>query len=179
MPRAIRLRIVPGVYPLSLRRPRQLSLVLLSLLVGAATHILWDSFTHGGYWPARHFPWFWETLPNPVIGDLHYYKILQYLSTGIGLLVVLFWILHWMRTAPVQEHPAGSSVPEGHARLARILIPAVALLGGIIRGCFCSGLPDHAARARILHRKLCCCFDLPWMAGTDDLGLYYAASPRR
>lgn len=133
LPTAVRQRIVPGIYPLSLRRPLSLVLVLVSLLVGEATHILWDSLTHGGYWPARHFPWFWERVHIPLLGQLYNYKILQYASTVLGLLVVLFWFLHWLRTAPVQRPPAGSSVPANQIRAAQFLIPTTVLLGALVR----------------------------------------------
>ena len=133
MPHAVRERIVPGTYPLSLRQPRRLLLVLGSLLVGAATHILWDAFTHNGYWPARHLPWFWQSVTFPMIGELHNYKILQYASSVFGLIVLVLWFRHWIRTAPVHRHPAGGSVPASHAKIARILIPATAMLGGLMR----------------------------------------------
>ena len=133
MPRAIRERIVPGVYPMSLRRPLQLALIVVSILIGSLTHLLWDSFTHGGYWPGRHLPALWEVFTWPVVGEVHLYKLLQYVSTVLGLVVVFFWVLHWARTAPVQPQPAGRSVPVSHVRIARILIPATAVLGGLVR----------------------------------------------
>jgi len=133
MPRAIRERIVPGVYPMSLRRPLQLAFVLVSILIGSLTHILWDSFTHASYWPGHHLPFLRDEFLLPVIGEVHLYKLLQYASTIFGLLVLYFWLRHWARTAPVQEYPAGSSVPRDHARIARILIPAIALAGGLLR----------------------------------------------
>lgn len=133
MPRAIRERITPGIYPMSLRRPHQLVLVLVSVLIGAITHLLWDSFTHASYWPGHHFPFLREVFTLPVIGEVHLYKLLQYASTIFGLAVVYFWLRHWARTAPVQQDPAGSSVSASHVRIARILIPATALLGGLIR----------------------------------------------
>jgi hypothetical protein len=142
MPQLVRQKIVPGVYPLSLRRPFQLLLVLISVLVGAGTHILWDSLTHGGYWPARHFPWFWESVHVPRVGDLFYYKILQYVSTVFGMVVVLFWFVHWIRTAPEQRYPAGSNVPQAQARIARILIPLIALAGGLLRAVVGVGRPE-------------------------------------
>lgn len=130
MPAAVRKRITPGIYPFSFRR---LLLVLFSLLVGASTHLLWDAFTHGGYWPGRHFHWFWKTVTVPLLGELHYYKVLQYASTVFGLDVVFFWFLHWLRTAPTQDQPAGSSVPLNQTRAARVLIPASVLLGALVR----------------------------------------------
>ncbi len=133
MPRDLRERIVPGIYPMSLRRPLQLLLICASILIGATTHILWDSFTHATFWPGRHFTFLQETFVLPVVGVVHTYKLLQYASTIFGLVVVFFWLRHWMRTAPVQVNPAGSSVPAHQARIARILIPASALVGGFAR----------------------------------------------
>ncbi len=133
MPRGIRGRITPGIYPMSLRRPLHIVLVLVSILIGAITHIFWDSFTHARYWPGHHLPVLREVFTLPLVGEVHLYKLLQYASTVLGLVVVYFWLRHWARTAPVQQDPAGSSVSASHVRIARILIPATALLGGLIR----------------------------------------------
>ncbi len=133
MPRAIRERIVPGIYPMSFRRPLHLLLICVSILIGATSHILWDSFTHATFWPGRHFTFLQETFVLPVVGVVHTYKLLQYASTIFGLVVVFFWLRQWVRTAPVQVNPAGSSVPARHARIARILIPVTALAGGFAR----------------------------------------------
>lgn len=136
MPRAIRERIVPGIYPMSLRHPLQLILILVSILIGSVSHVLWDSFTHASYWPGYHLPFLRDVFTLPLVGEVHLYKLLQYASTIFGLAVVFFWSRHWARTAPVQPCPAGSSVPAHQVRIARILIPAIALLGGLIRAVF-------------------------------------------
>ncbi len=133
MPRAIRERIVPGIYPMSLRQPLHLVLIFVSILIGAASHILWDSFTHPSFWPVRTFALLRDAFTLPVLGEVHLYKVLQYASTVFGLLVVFFWFRHWVRSAPVQRHPAGSGVSASHVRIARVLIPAAALLAGLIR----------------------------------------------
>lgn len=133
MPRAIRERIVPGIYPMSLRRPLQLLLIFVSILIGSFTHDLWDSFTHYHRWLSQDIPLLHEVFTVPHVGDVHLYKFLQYASTIFGLVVVLFWCRQWLRTAPVQPYPAGSSVPASQVRMARIVIPVVALLGGFAR----------------------------------------------
>jgi Domain of unknown function (DUF4184) len=133
MPRAIRDRIVPGVYPMSLRQPLHLVLILVSILIGAVSHLVWDSFTHASYWPGRHLPFMHDTFILPWIGLVHTYKLLQYFSTVFGLVVVFFWVRHWARTAPVVANPAGTSVPASQVRVGRVLIPLIALVGGVLR----------------------------------------------
>jgi hypothetical protein len=133
MPRAVRERITPGIYPMSLRHPLQLILVLVSILIGSLTHDLWDSFTHNRRWPAGELPLLQEMFTVPVVGEVHLYKVLQYLSTIFGMVALYFWFRHWVRTAPVQAYPAGSSVSSSQARIARVLIPIIAMLGAFAR----------------------------------------------
>ncbi len=66
--------------------------VIVSIALGAASHILWDSFTHG---PA-HFTHVFGFLRITVIQTTHYrlqlYTVLQHLSSLVGLAFVLFYI---------------------------------------------------------------------------------------
>ncbi len=55
--------------------------------VGALTHKLWDSFTHS----YSQSVWGWEWLAAPAVGPLPTFRVLQYLSSVIGLAVVLWW----------------------------------------------------------------------------------------
>src|SRR5690554_131430 len=63
--------------------------VIISFLIGAASHIFWDSFTHHNGYFVKTIP----TLTNTVafIGmQVPIYKILQHSSTIIGGLIVVF-----------------------------------------------------------------------------------------
>ncbi|GAA3131821.1 DUF4184 family protein [Streptosporangium carneum] len=66
---------------------RRLPAVIAGGVVGAATHKLWDSFTHS----YGQRVWGWEWLSEPAIGPLPTFRVLQYLSTVVGLAVVLWW----------------------------------------------------------------------------------------
>lgn len=147
MPAKVRRRITAGAYPISLRQPLQFGLVLVSILVGEATHMLWDSFTHDRYWPYRHLPLLRESLAIPHFGSMHYYKLFQYASTVTGCLAVCIWFFHWLRTAPIQQHPPGEQIPAAHVRLARIAIPVVALIGALARAQFGAPLLPNRHRA--------------------------------
>lgn len=133
MPRMVRERIPPGIYPMSLRQPLQLVLIAVSILIGSLTHDLWDSFTHNRRWPGNDIAFIHETFTAPVVGEVHIYKFLQYASTLLGIVVLYIWFRHWLRTAPVQSYPAGSSVQPSQIRIARVVIPIVAVIGGLAR----------------------------------------------
>ncbi|WP_256438615.1 DUF4184 family protein [Pseudonocardia sp. H11422] len=58
--------------------------VLVSLLMGIATHLLWDSFTDGDGVLVRDLAW----LGSQVTGDMTWARALQHGSTAIGLVVI-------------------------------------------------------------------------------------------
>src|SRR5688572_15576273 len=62
--------------------------IALCSLLGAATHVFWDSFTHNDAYFARTLPFYKGTF-LPLFGvKWPLFFVLQQLSTGIGLLVV-------------------------------------------------------------------------------------------
>ncbi|MGY1843456.1 DUF4184 family protein [Modestobacter sp. SYSU DS0875] len=87
--------VSPGLWR-RLRTPGQAALVVAALLVGAATHVLWDEFTHPGRWGAEHLAVLrdtWAGLPG--------HRWAQEGSGLAGLVVLLAWlVVWWRRTAP-------------------------------------------------------------------------------
>ncbi|MEV2238102.1 DUF4184 family protein [Micromonospora sp. NPDC049891] len=75
------------------------AMLVVSLVIGALTHVLWDSFTHDGMWGAVHIGWLSEShLGTPG------YRWIQRMSTIVGAIVVVFWLLRWWhRQSPVPE----------------------------------------------------------------------------
>ncbi|MGI5274050.1 DUF4184 family protein [Nonomuraea sp. CA-218870] len=75
-------------------------------LIGSATHVGWDSFTHStgpGEWGA------W--LSVTVLGVLPLFRVLQYVSSAVGLAVVVWWAWRGLsRMAPVPP-PADLRTP--------------------------------------------------------------------
>ena len=105
-PGALRARLA-GV-PLGLvvrsRSLRGLVLTVLALVVGSATHVLWDEFTHAGRWGTEQLPALardWGPLPG--------YRWLQYASGVVGGAVLVIWLVRWWRHAPRAPLPARSS----------------------------------------------------------------------
>jgi membrane-bound metal-dependent hydrolase YbcI (DUF457 family) len=66
--------------------------VLVCLLVGIASHIFWDAFTHPRGDFVRIIPFLKESLTISGI-NMYYYRILQYASTIVGGVIVMFSIL--------------------------------------------------------------------------------------
>ncbi|MDQ1552494.1 MAG: hypothetical protein QOD50_1916 [Actinomycetota bacterium] len=114
MPLAARRRI--AAMPWSGIRPRGMSwarlgiLLVVSVLIGTATHVVWDSFTHPD-WVVYQLSWLRQQWgPNPV------YEWAQYFSSVFGAAVVLIWTIRWWRrTRPVDAAATRIS------RLARVL----------------------------------------------------------
>lgn len=72
-------------------------LAAIGVVFGAATHLLWDGVTHGGYWGAELWPWLRS--PAVRVGDawMPWFNLLQHLSTALGGLFVLGWCVAYVR----------------------------------------------------------------------------------
>lgn len=106
-PRIVRQRM-RRLGPLGWRRPRHgwvtsVAVLIAAALVGIATHLVWDSFTHDGWlvdlWPAL----------STQLGPLPLFKWLQHASTVLGLIALGAWGWHWVqRTPPHEDSPVAS-----------------------------------------------------------------------
>lgn len=99
----------------------------LSILIGAWTHILWDSFTHADGWLVSRI----SALSAPVTvfsytGQLCH--VLQYVSSVFGLAVLAIWFARL--PAPVAGPRAGER-PGGGLLLLAILFAAAAAAGAL------------------------------------------------
>jgi hypothetical protein len=61
----------------------------IAIVLGAATHLLWDAFTHRGTFVTRAFPTMLG--PTPGIGWMPIYHFLHGLSSVVGLLLLAAW----------------------------------------------------------------------------------------
>src|SRR3954454_954589 len=91
---------------------RQGLLLVAALVLGAATHLVWDEFTHPRRWGAEHIPALarsWGPLPG--------YRWAQYASSVAGFVVLLVWFVRWWRRTP--------AVPTRRQPAARWVWPAL------------------------------------------------------
>jgi hypothetical protein len=133
LPKGIRVRLKQGEGDYAFWPPARLALNVVSILIGTATHILWDSFTHTFYWPYHHLSFLSDVVHVPVGGDMQMFKVLQYASTLFGLVFVAIWIWSWYRATKPVELRATNPYTPGQIRVITFVAPAVALAGGILR----------------------------------------------
>ena len=71
----------------------------VAVVVGAATHVVWDSVTHPGYWVVRHVPAL--RVPTVSLGarPMPLFTLLDHLSTVVGGIAVVAWLGREMRRA--------------------------------------------------------------------------------
>jgi len=146
LPEGIRRRLKPGNSNFSFRSPARLAMIVVSILIGTATHILWDSFTHAFYWPYRHWSFLSDVVRVPIAGNMQMDKALQYASSLFGLVFVAIWIWSWYRETKPVESPTAKSYSAAQIRIITIVAPAVALIGGMIRAFVHLGVPKIAIR---------------------------------
>lgn len=116
---------------------RRMLAIAWSVILGIASHLLWDSFTHAYTWPWRHFVWLKSRFHVPVAGWMPAIAILQYASTLLGLLALAGWIFLWYRdTAPDSPTPSAPQV-KSRVSLAGIMF-AAACAAGLVRAAMLS-----------------------------------------
>jgi hypothetical protein len=136
LPAGVRSRLKSDGHDFSFLPLPRLAMIVLSILIGGATHIAWDEFTHRTLWLYRHWAFLRIPYDYPLVGTQQMYKLLQYTSTFFGLGFVAFWIWHWYhRTSPV-ERPVEAPFTPGQRRALVVILPLVATCGGALRAYF-------------------------------------------
>jgi Domain of unknown function (DUF4184) len=103
-------------------------LAVPAIYIGIGTHLLWDSFTHGDGWAVQHIGVLSDTVTIGAYTSA-VSRILQYLSSAIGLALVALWYLKLPTPATVH---AGHAARRAHAGPGLLLVMAAALLiGGV------------------------------------------------
>jgi hypothetical protein len=121
--------------------------VLVSILVGAATHSAWDSFTHGGAAGLGEWLPALETRLFAVSGyTVYVFSVLQHTSTVVGMVVLSAWIWRWYGRAAEGDAAAGALSP----RARRMLLIAIALAAVIAAGVAAVSRPPAEATIRHL-----------------------------
>lgn len=110
--------------------------ICVAMLIGIATHILWDSFTHHHGWTYNHWMFLHQPLHLPFGRRSNVYKFLQFASSAVGLAILLGWFLHWYRVCPPDSRHRGGSLSRGRRWGIIALLAAIGLAGGYARARF-------------------------------------------
>ncbi|ETW94428.1 MAG: hypothetical protein ETSY1_34875 [Candidatus Entotheonella factor] len=134
LPRAISVRL-PLRQPI-LWRLRNVVRVLLALLLGAVTHIVWDAFTHDNTLITRQFPFFATPLLIQNGYTLRVYMVLQHGSALVGLGVITFYAWRWYQSTPPRNasHPENLLAWQKASIATCLIVPSV--IGAVQNGLY-------------------------------------------
>jgi len=105
-PAGIRARLDPRLTlePLAhLRSVRRVVAVVVSLALGALTHVAWDAFTHANGWAVERVHWLARQY-----GPLAAHRWAQYVSGVVGAAAIVVWVARWYREPFRARQSAGS-----------------------------------------------------------------------
>ena len=163
LPIGLQRRLAPFVGEFRFAGARNSALIVVSILVGIATHILWDSCTHHDYWLYDHWALLGKTIRMPFGRVLYYYQLFQYLSSVLGCAVLLMWFVVWYRTAEEAEPPFKTSLSAVGRSVILISILAVAVAGGLMRAYLELGFPGQRfGKNDFVGQALCAIVALIW-----------------
>lgn len=126
LPRSVQTRIVTTSAHCRLR---DLPAILVSLFVGAVTHLAWDSFTHA------NSPW--QSL-RPILDlelfavgsyQVFVFRALQHSSSILGMMAIAWWIRRWHASTKAQ-YPVAKRRPAKNKMIVYVVITT--LFAGLI-----------------------------------------------
>jgi hypothetical protein len=128
------LRLRAAHPPASIRQFSAWLYAAAALLLGAATHIIWDAFTHEDARGVRMFPLLTDYGPEMAGHPLHMYRWLQYGSSLFGLAVVAAALTLWLRHAPAPLEPPSRRIarPERVAWLSAYVLPSLLAMAWLL-----------------------------------------------
>jgi hypothetical protein len=140
LPVSAQRRLQPYLGSFSFGGGRRLALIVVSIAVGIATHLLWDEFTHPDTMVYRHWMWLQTDIDFPALErSMPVYRILQLLSSLAGCLLLIFWIWLWWIRAPEWPTPVRAEWPAGKRAGILAVMVAIAILCGFMRAAGTSG----------------------------------------
>jgi hypothetical protein len=121
----------------------QLRATTFSIILGIATHLVWDSFTHAHTWPWLHFAWLRSRINVPVAGWMPTYMFLQYATTLLGFFALGVWTFLWYHeTAPLT---GAASLPPLKSRVSLLVMMfAISVAAGLLRAWLLIGVMRRA-----------------------------------
>ena len=111
-------------------RPLEVLRFALSAALGAATHVVWDAFTH-------HDRWGTDLVPalNHTVGGFPAYQFVQYGSSALALTVLVWFTASALRRAGAVPAPRSVPVLSRRERWCAGALLTVCVLLGIVHRC--------------------------------------------
>jgi hypothetical protein len=98
------------------------ALAAVAIVIGAATHVIWDSFTHRWSPVVQALPVLRISLFKIGYGHVYVYKFLQHLSSLAGMVILVIWAWRIRLAAPAQPGGIPIAGAPRRVRLGAIVI---------------------------------------------------------
>jgi hypothetical protein len=143
LPDRVRARLTAELVPFRFGTLRRFLLITLSLLIGIATHLLWDALTHPQYGIVARLRFLWIPVRLPVLGWEPWYEVLQLISTLVGIAAIATWCLLWFLHARPADRISANPLSPRRRLLIACLILTASLLGALLRARIVIGYPTN------------------------------------
>jgi Domain of unknown function (DUF4184) len=147
LPSGMQLRLRGEVRAFPFGGLRRFVAILASIVFGIATHVVWDSFTHGYTWPYNHIRALRGSVYVPFVGSMPVHSALQYGSSVVGLVALALWVLLWYRRTPAIETRTMRPLKSRFSLAVAIFV--IAMLAGLIRALVLVGPPAIRSNAHV------------------------------
>ena len=97
LPLQMQRRLQNAVGPMSFVPASRFLAIVGWVGVEIASHLVWDSFTHPYTWVWERWAWLRGRATLPWHAPVTMSKVLQFVSTVLGLVILLAWFLGWYR----------------------------------------------------------------------------------
>ncbi|HEX2956830.1 MAG TPA: DUF4184 family protein [Chitinispirillaceae bacterium] len=123
LPQSHRSRISAAGTEFSFFPFRQFIKIIMALLIGILSHLLFDSLTHENSFFTSHISLLSYSIFKTPFGSLRVYFLLQQLLSFIGFLLILRWYSAWYkRITHSRTHPSGLSRNQKQKILVLIML---------------------------------------------------------
>jgi hypothetical protein len=142
LPDRVYLRLQRSHPPAALTSLRTWVLVSAAVLLGAFTHLIWDGFTHEGGRGVRALSFLSEFGPELDGHRLHLFRLLQFVSSIVGLAIVMIAMVVWVGRAPAPQAPCERrlAAPERMGWLILYLLPPTIMVSGALWRAWVTGI---------------------------------------
>lgn len=108
--------------------------VIVSVLSGAVTHLLWDAFTHDHTLAVTTLPVLRLHVFSIGVYPVYVYKLLQHVSTFVGLSLLSWWSWRWLKATPARTAILPVMLSSAQRRIAIAVIFFVPAVLGFFAG---------------------------------------------
>jgi len=121
-----------------------------AVILGAVTHILWDSFTHANTPVTDTFRWLHDAALEIGGARIPWYSVLQHASTLIGLACLAVWAVRRLRVPPAPDPPR-HFLPTVSNKVRSVAMAFLLLASFVYAIARLMAHPDNALEIRLFH----------------------------